>query len=116
MLDSAFTAGELTAGRHVEHHFAQRTARLHFIAFQLIEGVERFFCGFHRLAHLPVSVAAFHVQLGQEADRFHGAGIVKGIDGFLNHLFVLAFIELALFATANQQDAFGENVRHMVQQ
>ncbi|MNP38436.1 hypothetical protein D3C76_1319480 [compost metagenome] len=68
------------------------------------------------MAHFPVSIAAFDVQFGQEADGLHGTGVVKGIDGFLDHLLVLALIELALFATANQQDAFGENVRHMVQQ
>ncbi len=115
MLNGALAAGELTAGRHVEHHFAQRTARLHLVAFQLIEGVERLFGSFYRLTHFPVGIAAFHVQLGQEADRFHRAGVVEGIDGFLDHLLVLALIELALFAAADQQDALGENVGHMVQ-
>ncbi len=56
------------------------------------------------------------MQLGQEAHCFHRSGVVQGIDGFLNHLFILALIQLALFTTADQQDTFGQDIGHMVQQ
>ncbi|CAH0254474.1 hypothetical protein SRABI106_02682 [Rahnella aquatilis] len=106
MLNGALTAGQFTAGRHVEHHFTQRTARLGFVAFQLIESVKRLFGGFDRLTHFPVSITAFYVQLGEEANGFHRTGVVQGVNGFLDNLLVLALIQLAFFAAPNQQNAF----------
>jgi hypothetical protein len=71
VLDRALAAGQLAAGRDVKDHFAQRTTRLAFIGFQLIEAVEALFRGFDGLTHFPVGVAALDVQLGQEADGLH---------------------------------------------
>lgn len=65
------TAGQFAASWHIEHHFTQRAAGFSFITFKLIEGVKRLFGGFYRLTHLPVSIAAFYMQLSQEAYRFH---------------------------------------------
>ena len=71
VLDRALTAGQFTAGRHVEHHFTQRTTRFALVRFQLIETVERLFCRLDSLTHFPVVVTAFNVQFSQKADRFH---------------------------------------------
>ncbi len=56
------------------------------------------------------------MQFGEEADRFHRTGVVQRIDGFLDNLLILTFIQLALFATANQQNALREYIGHMMQQ
>ena len=71
VLDRALTAGQLTAGRHVEHHFTQRTTRLALIRFKLVKAVERLFCCLDSLTHFPVIIATFNVQFSQETDRFH---------------------------------------------
>ena len=116
VLDRALTAGQFTAGRHVEHHFTQRTTRFALIRFQLIETVERLFCCLDSLTHFPVVVTAFNVQFSQKADSFHRASIIQRINGFLNNLLVLTLIQLTFFAATNKEDAFRKHVWHMVQQ
>ena len=116
MLNGAFAAGQLATGRDVENHFTQRATRLAFVGFQLVKAVQRLFGGLDRLTHFPVVIAAFDVQLSQEADGFHRASIIQRIDSFLNDLLVLTLIQLALFTAANKQNALRQNVRHMVQQ
>ena len=102
VLNGTFAAGQLPTSRHVEDHFTQRTTRLGFVGFQLIEAVEGLFCRLDRLAHFPVGITPLNVQFGQEADRLHRASIIQRIYRFLNNLLVLALVQLTLFAAANQ--------------
>ena len=71
VLDSTLAAGQLTAGRYVEDHFTQRAARLAFVGLQLVKAVQRFLGRLNGLAHFPVVIASFDVQLSQKADGFH---------------------------------------------
>ena len=116
MLNGALAAGQFTAGRDVEHHFTQRATWLAFVGLQLIKTVEGLLCCLDSLTHFPVVVTAFNVQFGQEADGFHGAGIIQSIDGFLNDLLVLTLIKFTLFTTTNEKNSLRQNVRNMVQQ
>ena len=56
------------------------------------------------------------MQLGQEADGFHGPGLVQGGDGLVDDLLVLAFVEFPLLAATDQQHALAEHARYLMQQ
>ncbi len=114
--DGFFTNGQFPTRWHVEYQLAQRTAWLGLVGLELIETVEARLGGFYRLAHLPIGIPSLDVQLGQEADRFHGAGFVEGGDGLVDDLLVLAFVEFPLLAATDQQHALTEHARYLMQQ
>ena len=114
--DGALAYGQFPTRRHVEDQLAQRAARLGLVGLELIEAVEARLGGFHRLTHLPVGIPALDVQLGQEADGFHGPGLVQGGDGLVDDLLVLAFVEFPLLAATDQQYALAEHARYLMQQ
>ena len=116
VVDGALAYGQFPTRRHVEDQLAQRTARFGLVGLELIEAVEARLGGFHRLTHLPVGIPTLDVQLGQEADRFHGAGFVQGGDGLVDDLLVLALVEFALLAAPDQQYALAEHARYLMQQ
>ena len=114
--DGFFTNGQFPTRRHVEYQLAQRATWLGLVGLELIEAVEARLGGFYRLAHLPIGIPTLDVQLGEEADRFHGAGFVQGGDGLVDDLLVLAFVEFPLLAASDQQYALAEHARYLMQQ
>ncbi|CSB03714.1 Uncharacterised protein [Vibrio cholerae] len=76
MGNRAFTKIQFTASGHVEYQFTQWAADFWFYALELIKDVQTIFGGFNRLAHFPIGIATFDVQLGQEADCFHRASFI----------------------------------------
>ena len=94
-----------------EHRHGRFLLRL-----QLVEAVERFARGEHRLAHVPAERPIVHLGVDEKERRVLGAKLAQRVAGAAQRIAVRALGELVLRAEADQQHAFGGDIGQRAQQ
>jgi len=82
----------------------------------VVEAIQRVVRAGDGLLDVPRGVALFDRDFGERDGGFHRAGVAQGFDRAGDGVAVGFFVEITFLAQANQQDAFGQDVGHLVQQ